>query len=104
MRRLGETGGMWAFGKSWTFLRRAGGPGASKGGEQWQWYSGKAGKIFAEIGYGAATTPPRYNAKPLEELGIQQRYNCHNRIAVLKPEQRLGKGRGDCEGEGGACL
>jgi hypothetical protein len=42
-------------------------------GEQWQWYSGKAGKIPAEIGYGAATTPPRYNAKPLKALAIQQR-------------------------------
>jgi hypothetical protein len=42
-------------------------------GEQWQWYSGKAGNIPAEIGYDAATTPPRYNAKPSKALAIQQR-------------------------------
>ena len=72
MRRFGEV--RWEVG-FWQFvdiLRRAEGPGASKRGEQWQWYSGKAGKIPAEIGYGAATTPPRYNAKPLEALAIQQ--------------------------------
>jgi hypothetical protein len=73
MRRLGEVrweGGFWQF---VDILRHAEGPGASKRGEQWQWYSGKAGKIPAEIGYGAATTLPRYNAKPLEALAIQQR-------------------------------
>jgi hypothetical protein len=42
-------------------------------GEQWHWYSGKARKIPAEIGYEAATTPPRYNAKPSKALAIQQR-------------------------------
>jgi hypothetical protein len=73
MRRLGEVpvgcGLLASRGRSsprrrsWSIQR----------GEQWQWYSGKAGKILAEIAWGAATTPPRYNAKPLEVLAIQQR-------------------------------